>query len=169
MLVSYLRTYIRRLRRCRSLAKVHRGARAKADNVIITPYPECWDEAGTKDKVLGDVFRFCRENGKQPRYCPVLFDYNALPTFKMNSAFDAGYFNFFPSRLQVARLMFDFVDCYAKIKKEKFELASFTFVDNVALKFELLDVLHHRLEYFCNHLWLKNYFSDREASCNVFF
>lgn len=167
--LSYIRAFYKKIRQTRNYTKRNTGEPTLVNDLIFTSYPSGWKEDKKGDIVLSDIERLSLEKHRSPKYCPVFFSYESLPGFKSDEKFDLGYFAFFPSELQVMRLFKDLLRAYRRIINLDLDLEQITFVDNTALRYEFLDVLHHKLEYFCNYLWLRNYFDKDDRSYKVFY
>jgi len=168
ILLSYIRVFYKQINQARQQLPKVQKAESCFDDLIFTPYPGGWIE-NERDIVLSGIEKLSLKNGRNPKYCPIFFDFKSLPTFKNSTKFDQNYFACFPSKVQILTFFKELIASFFQVSNLNFELEHITFVDNTALKYEFNLVLHHKMEYFCNNIWLKNYFDKDRRAFNVFY
>ena len=168
ILLSYIRVFYKQINQARQQLPKVQKAESCFDDLIFTPYPGGWIE-NERDIVLSGIEKLSLKNGRNPKYCPIFFDFKSLPTFKNSTKFDQNYFACFPSKVQILTFFKELIASFFQVSNLNFELEHITFVDNTALKYEFTLVLHHKMEYFCNNIWLKNYFDKDRRAFNVFY
>jgi hypothetical protein len=167
--ISYLNNFNKKISSIRKVLPRVTENNNKIDHLIFTYYPQTWKGEEAGDYVLKGIETLSDEAGCSFKYFPYFFDYSAFTVFKNSEKFDQSTFQYFPTSIQSFRLYKNLIDCFKKINKRKYDLSSITFVDEIALKHELLNVLHNKLEFVFNHLWLKKYFENKKNISKVFF
>lgn len=167
-MVSYVKMFYKKLNQTRKHLPNLKTSTGFPQELIITG-PGVWKEKEEKDIVLWGIERLSLSMGKSVKYLPVFFDYAELRNFKNNSKFDQYFFSCFPNKFQILSFFSELIRCYRQIQKVEFNLSEISFVDNEALRYEFNSVLHNKLEYFINYLWLKKYFSSYQNDTNVYY
>jgi hypothetical protein len=145
----------------------------KSDEVIqhlvFTYYPQTWKGEEIGDYVLNGIEKLAINKGKTCKYIPYFFDYKEFFNFKLSPKFDMNYFACFPSRLQELWLIKELVFLFKEISKTEYDFSNITFVNQIALKQELNKVIHDKMEFLFNYIWLNNYFSTFNSKVNVYY
>jgi hypothetical protein len=169
ILLSYLRVFRRKINTAKKTMPVVESNGERIDDLILTCYPETWkgDERG--DRVLGGIERLASEHGRKVKYLPFFLDLASLNELHNSQKFDQRFFHCFPTRMQIFRYYLSLIRCYIAIKRLKLSYHDFSFVDRHSVTHELMEVLHHKMEFFCNYLWLRNYFSGGRNIGNFYY
>jgi hypothetical protein len=167
--LRYLKNFHVKIGEIRKIIPKTNKSNETAQHLVFTYYPQTWKGEEIGDYVLNGIERLAINKGKTCKYVPYFFDYKDFFNLKLSSKFDINYFACFPSRVQELWFLKELVFLFKKVSKMQCDFSNITFVNQVALKQELNKVIHDKMEFLFNYIWLNNYFSTFNSKANIYY